>query len=622
MIFFLGAPFLYLFFVDKKSKVNYNEDIGDNERKIMIFGKHVNKYYMRYFALLLFGLLSLITVDYFQLEIPKIYKALLLGINTGYIDEAGTAEFNLDTLLDKICAPIFIVMIAMIIGRFLWRVCFFGASVRTEKNLRKEMFEHACKLSQNYYQVNRVGNLMALFTNDLETVEECFGWGLMMFLDAILLGGLSLYNMLKVQPLLTLFCLIPMVFLLFIGVILNKYMMKKWDYRQQVYSEISDFSQESFSGIAVIKAFVKEAKELWNFNKLNDKNETANVDFVKMAMLLRVSVTLFVESVICVILGVGGYLVYNGDILAESLLEFIGYFTAIVWPIMAISELVDMHSRGKTSLNRISELLDAKVDVKDEYGAEDIGEVAGRIEFKNLTFRYPAGNRDVLKNVSFTVEAGERVGLVGRIGAGKTTVADLILRVYNVERGCLFIDGKDVNDVTIESLRRNVAYVPQDNFLFSDTIEENISFASEVDTEKVMAAAENACVARDIEEFTDGYKTVLGERGVTVSGGQKQRISMARAFMKNAAILIMDDSVSAVDTETEKTILDNLERNRKNKTTILIAHRISTVENMDKIIFLKHGEVADVGTHKELLARCPDYANIVALQKLEEKEDA
>ena len=588
----------------------------------MIFGKHVNKYYMRYFALLLFGLLSLITVDYFQLEIPKIYKALLLGINTGYIDEAGTVEFNLDTLLDKICAPIFIVMIAMIIGRFLWRVCFFGASVRTEKNLRKEMFEHACKLSQNYYQVNRVGNLMALFTNDLETVEECFGWGLMMFLDAILLGGLSLYNMLKVQPLLTLFCLIPMVFLLFIGVILNKYMMKKWDYRQQVYSEISDFSQESFSGIAVIKAFVKEAKELWNFNKLNDKNETANVDFVKMAMLLRVSVTLFVESVICVILGVGGYLVYKGDILAESLLEFIGYFTAIVWPIMAISELVDMHSRGKTSLNRISELLDAKVDVKDEYGAEDIGEVAGRIEFKNLTFRYPAGNRDVLKNVSFTVEAGERVGLVGRIGAGKTTVADLILRVYNVERGCLFIDGKDVNDVTIESLRRNVAYVPQDNFLFSDTIEENISFASEVDTEKVMAAAENACVARDIEEFTDGYKTVLGERGVTVSGGQKQRISMARAFMKNAAILIMDDSVSAVDTETEKTILDNLERNRKNKTTILIAHRISTVENMDKIIFLKHGEVADVGTHKELLARCPDYANIVALQKLEEKEDA
>ncbi len=588
----------------------------------MIFGKHVNKYYMRYFALLLFGLLSLITVDYFQLEIPKIYKALLLGINTGYIDEAGTVEFNLDTLLDKICAPIFIVMIAMIIGRFLWRVCFFGASVRTEKNLRKEMFEHACKLSQNYYQVNRVGNLMALFTNDLETVEECFGWGLMMFLDAILLGGLSLYNMLKVQPLLTLFCLIPMVFLLFIGVILNKYMMKKWDYRQQVYSEISDFSQESFSGIAVIKAFVKEAKELWNFNKLNDKNETANVDFVKMAMLLRVSVTLFVESVICVILGVGGYLVYKGDILAESLLEFIGYFTAIVWPIMAISELVDMHSRGKTSLNRISELLDAKVDVKDEYGAEDIGEVAGRIEFKNLTFRYPAGNRDVLKNVSFTVEAGERVGLVGRIGAGKTTVADLILRVYNVKRGCLFIDGKDVNDVTIESLRRNVAYVPQDNFLFSDTIEENISFASEVDTEKVMAAAENACVARDIEEFTDGYKTVLGERGVTVSGGQKQRISMARAFMKNAAILIMDDSVSAVDTETEKTILDNLERNRKNKTTILIAHRISTVENMDKIIFLKHGEVADVGTHKELLARCPDYANIVALQKLEEKEDA
>lgn len=587
----------------------------------MVFGKHINKYYLRYFALLFLGLLSLITVDYVQLEIPKIYKALLLGINTGYIDEDKTVVFDLAALLDRICAPIFFVMLAMIVGRFLWRVCFFGASLRTEKNLRKEMFEHACKLSQNYYQVNRVGNLMALFTNDLETVEECFGWGLMMFLDALLLGGLSLYNMLRVQPLLTLFCLIPMVFLLLIGVILNKYMMKKWDYRQQVYSEISDFAQESFSGIAVIKAFVKEAKELWNFNKLNEKNEKANVDFIKMATMLRVSVILFVESVICVILGIGGYLVYKGSFSAESLLEFIGYFTAIVWPVMAISELVDMHSRGKTSLNRISELLDAEIDVKDKDGAVDAGEIAGNIEFRNLTFRYPAGNTDVLKNVSFTINAGEHVGIVGRIGSGKTTIADLVLRVYNVEEGTLFIDGKDVNDITIESLRRNMAYVPQDNFLFSDTIEENIAFASEPEAEKVKTAAANACVAQDIEKFTEGYKTVLGERGVTVSGGQKQRISIARAFMKQAAILIMDDSVSAVDTETEKVILNNLAKDRKNKTTVLIAHRISTVENMDKIIFMDDGEVVAVGTHEKLLSECPAYANIVALQKLEEKED-
>ena len=587
----------------------------------MVFGKHINKYYLRYFALLFLGLLSLITVDYVQLEIPKIYKALLLGINTGYIDEDKTVVFDLAALLDRICAPIFFVMLAMIVGRFLWRVCFFGASLRTEKNLRKEMFEHACKLSQNYYQVNRVGNLMALFTNDLETVEECFGWGLMMFLDALLLGGLSLYNMLKVQPLLTLFCLIPMVFLLLIGVILNKYMMKKWDYRQQVYSEISDFAQESFSGIAVIKAFVKEAKELWNFNKLNEKNEKANVEFIKMATMLHISVILFVESVICVILGIGGYLVYKGSFSAESLLEFIGYFTAIVWPVMAISELVDMHSRGKTSLNRISELLDAEIDVKDKDGAVDAGEIAGNIEFRNLTFRYPAGNTDVLKNVSFTINAGEHVGIVGRIGSGKTTIADLVLRVYNVAEGTLFIDGKDVNDITIESLRRNMAYVPQDNFLFSDTIEENIAFASESDAEKVKTAAENACVAQDIEEFTEGYKTVLGERGVTVSGGQKQRISIARAFMKQAAILIMDDSVSAVDTETEKVILNNLAKDRKNKTTVLIAHRISTVENMDKIIFMDDGEVVAVGTHEKLLSECPAYANIVALQKLEEKED-
>lgn len=588
----------------------------------MVFGKHINKYYIKYAWLLLLGLLSLAVVDYAQMQIPKVYRILLLGVNTGFIDEAKTVAFSLDVLLDTICAPIIIIMLAMMLGRFLWRVAFFGASIKAVRGLRSEMFDHARKLSQSYFQANKVGNLMSLFTNDLDTVDECFGWGLMMFLDALLLGVMSAYNMFNVQPLLTLLCLIPMIFLLIIGMILNKYMMKKWDYRQQVYSDISDFAQESFSGIAVVKAFVKEAKELWSFSKLSKKSEVANVDFTKLSTLLRISVTLFVESVICVILGAGGYFVWRGDLSAESLLEFIGYFTAIVWPIMAVSELVDMHSRGKSSLNRISELLDAEIDVKDNIGAVDCGTLKGKIEFKNLDFTYPSATEKVLDGVSFTIEAGENVGLVGRIGSGKTTIADLILRVYNVKDGTLFLDGRDVNSLTIESVRRNTAYVPQDNFLFSDTIEENIAFASENGTEdRVKTAAGYACVAEDIESFHDGYKTVLGERGVTVSGGQKQRISIARALMKEAAILILDDSVSAVDTETERTIINNLERTRKGKTTILIAHRISTVERMDKIIFLENGRLSAVGKHEELLKNCPAYAKIVALQKLEEKED-
>ena len=331
-------------------------------------------------------------------------------------------------------------------------------------------------------------------------------------------------------------------------------------------------------------------------------------------------VTLFVESVICIILGYGGYLVYRGVFNAGQLVEFIGYFMAIVWPVMAVSDLIDMTSRGRASLKRIGELLDAEPEVVDRPNAVPLDRVRGEIEFRDLTFRYPDGEFDVLDHVSFKINAGENVGLVGKTGAGKTTIVDLILRTYNVPDGTLFIDGHDVNDVTIHSLRAGCAYVPQDNYLFSETIEENISFAlDDSDPERVKRAAVLADVDGNIMEFQDGYQTVLGERGVTVSGGQKQRISIARALLKNAPILILDDSVSAVDTGTEKTILENLRETRKGKTTILIAHRISTIRTMDKLIYVENNRIADVGTHEELYERCPGYRKMVDLQKLEEE---
>ena len=459
---------------------------------------------------------------------------------------------------------------------------------------------------------------MSLFTNDLDTVQEAFSWGAMMFIDALFLGMLSIIKMIKVHGYLTLFALIPMVFMLIISLIVSKYMMMKWDKRQAAFSSLSDFSQESFSGIAVIKAFVKEAKELWAFKKLNTENETANVEYTKLSTLLRISVTLFVESVICVILGYGGYLVWRGTLDVGQLMEFIGYFTSIVWPIMAVSELIDMTSRGKASLKRIEELLDAKRDVVDSEDATPIENVTGKIEFRNLTFRHNLGEYDALKNVTFTINAGENVGVIGRTGSGKTTLVDLILRNYNVPAGTLFIDDRDVNSITIRSLRDHVAYVPQDNFLFSDTIANNIAFASDNnDIESVKYAAELAEVSDNIEEFTEKYETVLGERGVTVSGGQKQRISIARALMKKAPILILDDSLSAVDTKTEKNLLQNLQKERGGKTTILIAHRISTIEQMDKIVYIDDGKIVAVGTHEELLKTCPSYEAMAELQKLE-----
>ncbi|MBQ7373993.1 MAG: ABC transporter ATP-binding protein [Clostridia bacterium] len=592
----------------------------------MIIGKYINKYYLKYGWLLVFGIIALIAVDYFQLEIPELYSMVLNGMANGVVEIDGQAYvFDGAFIVDRICMPMLLVILIMVVGRFLWRVCFLGSGIKVEANIRQEMFNHCKNLSQQYYQVNKVGNLMSLFTNDLETIQECFGWGVMMLCDALFLGGLAIVKMWKMNALLTLLSLIPMAMMLAVSLIVGKFLTKKWDKRQAAFSSLSDFTQENFSGIAVVKAFVKEVKELLAFKKINKENEEINVEYTKYSTLLRIFITLFIESVICVILGYGGYLVYlgagGGGLNGGQLFEFIGYFNAVIWPVMAVSELIEMTSRGKASLKRVSELLDAKQDVVDKDGATEIEQVKGDIEFKDLSFVYPDGDTEVLKNVSFKISAGENVGIVGKTGSGKTTIVDLLLRVYNVPDGTLFIDGKDVNDVTISSVRKYMAYVPQDNFLFSDTIENNISFASdEKDFDKVVEYAKYSDIHDNVIEFKEGYQTVLGERGVTVSGGQKQRISIARALMKNAPVLILDDSVSAVDTKTERAILENLQKTRKGKTTILIAHRISTIAGMDKIIYLEDGKVLDVGKHDELYARCPEYKVAVDLQKLEDEK--
>ena len=587
----------------------------------MILGKHINRYYLKYAHLLLLGILALVVVDYMHLRIPNLYQMVVNGVSRGYVVKDGVEmAFDMDFLLDEICRPMIVIIISMAIGRFLWRVCFIGAAIRVEAHLRDRMFANARVLSQQYYQVNKVGNLMSLFTNDLDTVQECFAWGIMICVDAILMLTMAVRKMWVMDSFLTVLSLIPMACLMASATVVGRYMMKKWDIRQAAFSDLTDFAQESFSGIAVVKAFVKEAKELMAFKKLNIDNEKANIDHTKASVMMRVLVTLFVESVICIILGYGGYLVYTDRFNAGQLVEFISYFTSIIWPVMAVSELIDMTSRGKASLNRVSELLDARVDVTDREGAWEPEEIRGDIEFRNLTFRYPDGDYNVLEDVSFKINAGENVGLVGKTGSGKSTLVDLILRTYNVPDGMLFVDGYDVNDLTIHSVRKACAYVPQDNFLFSDTIESNIAFGvDEFTEEKVAAAAKLADVDGNIREFSEGYQTVLGERGVTVSGGQKQRISIARALMKDAPILILDDSVSAVDTATERNILSSLRQTRAGKTTILIAHRISTIEKMDKILFVDEGRLAAVGTHKDLYETCTEYRKMVDLQKLEEE---
>lgn len=587
----------------------------------MIFGKYINRYYLKNAPVLLLGLLALLMVDYIQLLIPQFYRLVINGVNLGQVVVTGqTLPFTKEVLLQHICLPMIWIVVLMVIGRFLWRICFFGSAVRVAANLRERMFDHSRQLSQQYYQVNKVGNLMSLYTNDIDTIQECFGDGILMFFDALVLGLMALYKMWRMDYRLTLLALIPALIMFGIGTVMGTAMTKRWEERQQAFSDLSDFAQENFSGIAVIKAFVKELKELMAFRKLNKQNEEINVIYTKIATLLEVLVTLFVESVICVILGYGGYLVYQGRFNAGQLVEYIGYFEAIVWPIMAISMLIEKTSRGKASLNRITELLDAPIDVADRPGVQELQNPQGSVEFRHLTFRYPDGEYDVLQDISFTIHPGESVGIVGKTGAGKTALVDLLLRTYNVPDGTLFVDGKDVNTLAIHSVRAACAYVPQDNFLFSDTIAHNIGFGvDDASPEMIDHAASLADVRDNIVDFKDGYETVLGERGVTVSGGQKQRISIARALLKDAPILILDDSVSAVDTRTEKIILDNLKSSRANKTTLLIAHRISTVERLDKIIFLDDGKIEAVGPHDELYTSCPKYRRMVDLQRLEDE---
>ena len=587
----------------------------------MIFGKYINRYYLKNAPVLLLGLLALLMVDYIQLLIPQFYRLVINGVNLGQVVVNGQPlPFTKEVLLQHICLPMIWIVVLMVIGRFLWRICFFGSAVRVAANLRERMFDHSRQLSQQYYQVNKVGNLMSLYTNDIDTIQECFGDGILMFFDALVLGLMTLYKMWRMDYKLTLLALIPALIMFGIGTVMGTAMTKRWEERQQAFSDLSDFAQENFSGIAVIKAFVKELKELMAFRKLNKQNEEINVIYTKIATLLEVLVTLFVESVICVILGYGGYLVYQGRFNAGQLVEYIGYFEAIVWPIMAISMLIEKTSRGKASLNRITELLDAPIDVADRPGVQELQNPQGSVEFRHLTFRYPDGEYDVLQDISFTIRPGESVGIVGKTGAGKTALVDLLLRTYNVPDGTLFVDGKDVNTLSIHSVRAACAYVPQDNFLFSDTIAHNIGFGvDDASPEMIDHAASLADVRDNIVDFKDGYETVLGERGVTVSGGQKQRISIARALLKDAPILILDDSVSAVDTRTEKIILDNLKSSRANKTTLLIAHRISTVERLDKIIFLDDGKIEAVGPHDELYTSCPKYRRMVDLQRLEDE---
>ena len=589
----------------------------------MLTGKYLNKYYFKYFLFYLIGILGLVSVDYLQLFVPEFL---------GKIIEMFDSNSQIDTNeLSNIILALIGIAFGMFLGRMLWRFTIFNASQRIEASIRHDMFLKSERLSQRYYHENKVGTVMAWFTTDLETIEEFLGWGSIMLVDACFQSILVLYKMFALDWALTLIALIPILLIVIWGGLVEKFMAMKWENRQKQFDNLYDYAQESFTGIRVIKAFVKENQQIHQFAKIARKNKDTNINFVKISVIFDVVISLIITIILAIILGFGGWFCYRmatdnpvvifGHIIklsAGELVTFIGFFDILIWPMIALGQIVSMRSRAKASYKRISDFLDQEEEIHNPENPYVLKDIKGAIEFKNYTFNYPNSSIHSLHNLSFKIEPGQSIGIVGKIGSGKTTLVNSLLRLYNVNSDSIFIDGVDVMKCDIQSLREQIAYVPQDNFLFSDKIRNNIAFSNRnLDITQIKKAALFADVDGNISEFTNGYDTLSGERGVTLSGGQKQRISIARAAVKDAPIMIMDDSVSAVDVKTEETILKNVKEMRKGKTTIIIASRVSTVSHLDKIIVLNEGNLEAFDTPDNLLKTSKTYQTMVHLQQLE-----
>lgn len=577
----------------------------------MILLKHFRKYYLKYAIPLLLGIGILIVVDYVSLEIPRIIKVILDGLENNEFSEINQVIPYLKTIS--------FIVITMTIGRFLWRYLLIGTGRKVETDVREQMFNHSTNLSQNFYGKEKIGGLMTYFISDINVVKEMYGFGLLMVVDGLVLGGMVLVRMFSMQLEMTAIAFIPIALMGVLMVFINKKMELQSKIRQESQEALSDFSQESFTGIQVVKAYVKEMAHALTFKKKSEDLYDKTMKHTRYSIIVNIGIDVMINLVILSIIGYGSYLIAVGGLTGPELTEYISYFFSLLWPVFAISWFMNMNAQAQASAKRINNFLEAKVDVRsNEHALLDV-ELDGSIKFENLTFKYEDAESNALENISFEINSGEMIGILGKTGSGKSTLVELLLRVYNTDPGMIKFGQYDINDISIKGLRKHIGYVPQDNFLYSETIRNNIEFAFDepIDEEKLVEVSMLSDLHENVLGFQDKYETMLGERGTTISGGQKQRVSIARAIAKDPTFLILDDSVSAVDTKTEEKIISNLRKIRKNKTTLMIAHRISTVKKLDKILLIDQGKVAGFGTHKELLKTNALYQEMVKRQELE-----
>lgn len=568
--------------------------------------KYIKRHRFQYAA----GIITLFVVDFANLFIPKL---------TGSITDGLTAHtFTWDDV--KLCLlQIFLLGLTLAIGRFLWRFFIFGAARSIEKELRNDMFGHLEKMSVEYYNEHKTGDLMTRFTSDLNAVRMSIGPAIICVFDATVMTVMVIFQMMNyVNVKLTLLALIPMVIICIGEIYYGKIMHPRYKARQEAVSDLTDFVQESFSGVRVIKAFVRERAQMQEFARANRNTMDKNLHVVKLQAIVMPLLDVIIGLSSLVTLVYGGYLALIGEITLGRFVAFNQYINMLVWPMLACGDAINMFSQGAASIRRIQDVFDEKPEIQDTEETQDVDKLQGNITFSHLTFIHRGHSEPTLKDINLEVPAGTTLAVIGRTGNGKSTLVNLLLHLYNTKPGMILLDGRDINTIPLKTLRENIAYVPQDNFLFSDTLKSNIAFGAEDENmDRIVKATRAACIHENIVSFPDGYETIVGERGVTLSGGQKQRSSIARALMKDAPILILDDALSAVDTDTEEQILTNLKKNRVDKTTILIAHRISTIQNADIIMVLDDGEAREIGNHSQLMEKGGIYRDMFEKQQLE-----
>lgn len=566
--------------------------------------KNIGKY--------LIGILLLITVDIAQLIIPRVMQVAIDRIEMGTIDQLGL--FYVGLIILGLSA-------LMVVIRYFWRVIFIGVAWSIDRDLRKQYYKHLLGLSQNFFNRQKIGDLMAYATNDLNAVRMMVGFGMVMVVDITFLTLATASFMASYNVQLTLMAIIPLPFLSLMIIFFGRKIHARFSQVQKLFASLSGKVQEGLSGIRVVKAFAQEEPETEKMSETAYGYAEENIGMIKLSQgLFRPLMFLFVSMSMLIVLVFGGSLAILGDITMGEFIAFFQYLGMLIWPMIAIGWIVNMYQRGTASLKRINSIFEEKPEIVDESSDESITEIVGDIEVKDLKFKYKEPGPWIFKGISFQVKAGETLAVVGRTGTGKSTLVDLLLRIYNPPWESIYIDGKEIYSIPLNTLRNNMILVPQDIFLFSNTISENIRLGKpDATQEEIEEVARKVHIYEDIIEFEYGFDTIVGERGVTLSGGQKQRLAIARALLTDPSVLILDDALSAVDTKTEKGILKELIDMRKNSTTIIIAHRISSLRHANHIIVLEDGNIAESGTHLQLLRLGGLYRDLYEKQKIEEK---